>query len=206
MCFETLIPLAIGTGLSAAGGAINNSENTANAEAIAKARNNVLVSQTNKNNVIANDSRGIYNTRQDQFQPAALTAQQTDATGDRAAAINGNLPTINATSFPGAADSSSIVKTSIAKAISDALAKSQQTATAQAALGGYGDLFQRMGFQDADAGRRIQTDVNFAQANNALTPELQDFAANSASKPNSGFGGLLTGIGSAFGSYAGSHS
>jgi hypothetical protein len=134
-----------------------------------------------------------------------LTQQQTDATGARAGSINSNLPTINASTFPGAASSSEAVKSAIASSIGQALDTAKQKAASQAALGGYGDLFQRMGLQDADASRNIQTDVGFAQANNALTPQLQDFAEHDASRPNSGVGGLLTGIGSAFGSYAGAH-
>lgn len=205
MCFESIIPLAIGTALSVGGGLLNKNENDTNAANIATARNDVLASQLGKNNVIANESRGVFNDRLAQVQPAATGQLQTDVTGQRANSINSNMPTINASTFPGAADSSSLVKSSVAKAIGDALATSQQRATAHAKLGGFGDTFQRMGLQDTDASNKIGTSIGFAQANNALTPSLQDFAEQETYKPNSGIGGLFQGIGNAFGSYAGAH-
>lgn len=204
MCFPQLLAATAGAALGGAGAGITQSENTQNAQNISDARNNVLASQIAKNNTIADDARNIFDARAAQIQPAAVQQQQAGVTGERAASINGNLPTINASTFPGAADSSTLVKSAVAKAVGDALATAQQKATAQATLGGYGDLFQRMGFQDADASRKIQTDVGFAQSNNALTPQLQDFAEHDVTKPNSGLGAILSGAGNALGSFAGS--
>lgn len=204
MCFAQLATAAIGSALGGAGAGITQAENTQNAQNISDARNAVLLNQTGKNNAIAADSRGAFDTRMGQIQPAAVQQQQTDVSGQRAGMIDSNLPTINASTFPGSASSSEAVKSAIAQSVGQALDTARQKAASQAALGGYGDLFQRMGLQDSDASRKIQTDVGFAQANNALTPQLQDFAEHDASKPNSGLGAIFTGAGNALGSVAGS--
>lgn len=206
MCFDPAsLALALGGAvLSGVGSSINSNENTTNATNVANARNKVLLDELNKNNVLANDARGTFNTRLAAEQPAATTAQMGAVTGERTAAGTTNLPTINPTTMPGAADSSALVKSSVANAVNDALAKSEANATARGKLGGYGDLFFRQGMQDADAGRTIGTDVAGANANTALIPSLQDLAGADAYKPNSGLGGILQGLGSAFGTYGGS--
>lgn len=208
MCFgleAAWLPLLISAGVSAAGSAISSGEDKANAKRVAGARNDVLAHQLNLNTTLGDEARGTFNTRLDQVQPAAIAGQQADVTGQRAASIGSNLPTMTPATFPGAASSSSTTKNAYQTAIDDAVAKSQERATAQANLGGYGDLFFKQGMQDADASRSIATDVNFAKSNAALTPSLQDLAANSAYKPNSGIGAVLQGLGSAFGAYTGSH-
>lgn len=206
MCTGIELPLlltAIGGVASAAGGAISNGEDTANAKAIADARNGVLVDQLNKNTVLSNDARGKFVGSLDQVQPAAFGAAQDAATATRSNSITSNLPTISPNTFPGAADSSAQVKGAYEKAMEDALGKAQARAGEQAKLGGYGDMFFNQGIKDTDAGRYIGTDVNAAKANVSLIPALQDFKQAEVYKPNSGIGGILQGLGSIFGSYAG---
>lgn len=206
MCtgFEIPLALAAAGGLaSAVGGAVSSNEDTTNASNIANARNGVLVQQLNKNTTLGNDARGSFNGSMAQVQPAAFGTAQDAATTARENSITSNLPTITPNTFPGAADSSSLVKGAYASAMEDALAKAKTRATAQGQLGGYGDMFFNQGLKDADAGRQIGTDVNAAKANTALIPALQDFAQADVYKPNSGLGGILQGLGSAFGSFAG---
>lgn len=205
MCWEMVVPLAISGGISAIGGNISRGEDAANAKHIADARNKVLTDTMNQNTVLGNDARGHFNNRMVQVRPGAQDAQFAAGAGSRQASIDGNLPTITASTFPGAAESSSLVKGAMAEALEGALSKAHDRTAAQAKLGSYGDVFTGMGLQDNEANRNISTDVNFANANNALLPSLQDFAAQDAYTPNSGLGAVIQGLGSAYGSYAGSH-
>lgn len=205
MCWEIAIPMAISGVTSAIGGGISRGEDAANAAGIVKARNHVLTDTLNKNTALGDEARTQFNGRVTGMQPGAQDAQFAGTAASRAASIDGNLPTLSPSSFPGAAESSSLVKGAMADALEGALAKAHERTAAQAKLGSYGDTFTKMGLEDNQANRNISTDVNFAQANNALLPSLQDFAEQDAYKANSGLGSIIQGLGSAYGSYAGSH-
>lgn len=207
MCTGLEIPLlmtAIGGIASAAGGAMTRNDQQANATRDAAARNQVLTDTLGRNQTLANDARTHFDDRLASSQPTAMAANQGQATDSRLAALTGNMPAINPTTMPGAADAPTIVKTAISKALSDAMDKSNAKAGAQAQLGGYGDLFFNQGLADKAASDQIGTDVNFARSNIAMVPALQEMAANGVYQPISPIGGILQGLGSVAGSAAGS--
>jgi hypothetical protein len=203
MCWEVAIPLAAGVATSVAGSALTNQSEQSSAQNTANVRNAVLENTLKLNDGLSKDAEGVLSSRLAQVQPAAVASQQDLLTGSRQKAINANLPTINPTNMPGAADSSTLVKSAIAKALQEAMDQSDATAAAQAKLGGYGDLFLSQGLQNDNAARYIDTDIQDAKQNNDLLPQEQDLAANENYQPISPIGGILTGVGNSVAAAAG---
>lgn len=198
-----LIPLLLGGVTSAVGGAITSGQQNANAVNQANAENKVLTDTLTKNKALADDAQGQFATRLAAAQPAATTAQQAQLTGGRQNVITSNMPQINPTTMPGAADAPTIVKSAISQALTEAMDKANAKAAAQSQLGGYGDLFFNQGLQDQSTKNGIDTDVTDANANDNLITPLQQIAANGAYTPISPIGGILQGVGSTIGAAAG---
>lgn len=203
MCWEVAIPLAAGVATSVAGSALTNQSEQSSAQHTADVRNAVLDNTLKLNKGLSDDAEGVLSSRLAQVQPAAVSGQQQLLTDNRHNAINANLPAINPTNMPGAADGSTLVKSAIAKALQEAMDQSDATAAAQAKLGGFGDLFLSQGLQNDNAARYIDTDVQDAKQNNTLLPQEQDLAANQDYQPISPIGGILTGVGNSVAAAAG---
>lgn len=203
MCFSALLPLAAGVATSVIGNQMSQADAQSSAQHTADVRNQVLGGTTERNNALSKDATTIFNGRLGEVQPGAVQAQQGNLTATRQSALDNNLPTIDPNNMPGAADGSALVKSSIARALSEALDKSKETSAANAKLNGYGDLFLSQGLQDQNAGRYIDADTNAAKANNAILPQMQDIAANQNYQPLTGIGGVLSGIGNSVAAAAG---
>jgi hypothetical protein len=198
-----LIPLVLGAGTSAVGGAITSAQQNANATNQANAENAVLTDTLAKNAPLAADATSKFNVDLAGMQPGATAATQAGDTATRLNAIVGNMPTITPSTMPGAADAPTIVKNAISQSLAEALAKSKATATAQATLGGYGDLFLGQGLADQNTKEGIDSDISRANSNNALITPLQQIAANGAYTPISPIGGILQSAGTTLGAAAG---
>ena len=200
-----LLPL-LGAAASAAGGLITMKEQNANVQRAADARNKTMNATLLKNDSLAQDSRDKYNQRQQTATNDAVEADratQTDArTEDMTTAID-NAPkdAIEGVSISGSAPT--VVKSELAKRMSDALGKSKDQAKALGKLGGYGDSWLNQGMANADTGLDLGQNANFASGNMSIMPYQQDIAEVRSQKPISPLGGLLQGFGSMAGSFGG---
>jgi preprotein translocase subunit SecD len=205
MCTGLEIAALLGSGLSAAGGFVQQQEMAKNQQRMAEARNNELKRTLVKNDALAKQSRDTFNQRQQDASAERIEQERADKTDQRTQvleqAVDTAPPAVTSVSLSGSAPQ--VVQSEMAKRIGSALADGKQQAQAQAKLGGYGDSWLSQGFQDVEAGRGIAQDANFAAGNMALLPYQQDIAEMRAHKPISPIGGLLQGFGSMLGSYGG---
>lgn len=208
MCtgLEFILPL-IGAGLSAAGTAVTMNEQQKQAERQAEARNEELRRTLGKNDMLAQQSRDEYLRRQQDAKTNNMDQkiQQKQRTKEAVQQIDTKPQTV--ADVPLAGDAPAVIKSDIAKKMSDALGRSKAEAAAQAKLGSFGDAWLNQGFKDQALGRDLSVNQDFANGNMALLPYQQDFAEFKATKPISpagallsGFGGLLSGFGGSSGS------
>ena len=206
MCFGAelawLVPL-IASGLGVAGSVITTNEANANAARQAKSRNDELQRVMVRNDALAQQSRDAFANRATDIQPEQVQADQQQALDDRTAttmtAIDRPIPSI-----PLRGDAPQVVKSEIAKKMAEVFGAGRSEASRLAKLGARGDSWLNSGIQDTQAARDIGVSSNLAAGNLGILPHLQDFAENRAYKPISPFGAILSGLGGALGSYAGS--
>lgn len=192
--------------LSAGGSMIQQSEAQANAKRQADARNEQLRTTLAKNDQLADQSRELFDARKKQIDPNQTSADEAKAKADRQAELTQAVDTAPTPSAGNASISGSaptVVKSEIAKRVSSALDQARTDAKNQGTLGGYGDAWLNQGLADADVGRNLATNANFASGNMAILPYKQDIAEERAYKPISPIGGILQGLGSALGTYGG---
>lgn len=200
----TLGIMAVSAAASVAGGGLSARASLDNQNNIAAARNKVL-QETNATNLKhAADSR------------AALLSTLGKTTGDAAdqglaqtqAQTNRNVQaniTPSADAPVAAGDAPTVVKTSLAKAISDAADKSKSNAGAMANLQGYNLFNRQTGFGDQELTNDINLNNDAVRGNMALLPSLQDYEQIKADNGGtSTLGDILSGAGSLGAGYAGS--
>lgn len=206
MCTGLEILGAAGAAASAIGTMIQQQQANANQVRMAEARNNELKRTLIKNDALAQQSRDTFNERTQKINAEEMAADQDQATQTRedamTAAVDSAPQPAAEVALSGSAPA--VVKSELAKRMSDAITSTKQSAARQAKLAGYGDSWLNQGFKDVEAGRDIAQDANFASGNMALLPYQQDIAEMRAYKPISPLGGLLQGFGSMVSSYAGS--
>lgn len=205
MCTGFEIAALLGSGISAVGAGIQNSENEANQRRMAEARNEKLRGTLNKNDELAQDSREEFNKRRQNTTAEALEQDRADATQKRDDTLQQSVaespaPAANV-SLSGSAPE--VVKSELAKRMQTAMSDGKAQAKNLSKLSGYGDTWLNQGFADVEAGRGIAQDANFASGNMAILPYQQDIAETRAYEPISPIGGLLQGAGSMLGSFGG---
>ncbi len=205
MCtgLELILPL-LGTGLSFVGNSIQQKNLAAQAQAKVDARNRVLATTLGKNDILADQARGIFDTRLQEVQPEGFDNTQAEVTAERTATLESSIREPQPEDIPLSGSAPEVVKSEIAKRMLAAFESAKGQAQSLGKLGGYGDAFFQEGLSNAEAGNQISIPNNFARGNLGILPYLQDFAQVSATKSISPIGGLLAGFGNALGGFAGS--
>lgn len=194
-----------GPAMSAAGAMMQQNEMEENQARMAEARNEKLRTTLAKNDAIAEQSRDTFNQRKQQMQAdesAKAEQQAKDKRQDTLETAVEETPTSPA-DVPISGSAPTVVRSELAKRMSEAMSGAKGQAQRLGTLGGYGDAWLNQGFQDAAAGRDIAQQANFASGNMSILPYQQDIAETRAYKPISPIGGLLQGFGSMVGSYGG---
>lgn len=197
-----ILPMVVGTALSAGGKMIQQGEETKQAEDIAAARNKVLSDTLAKNSRIGDSTRATFNSNTDTYGAEPVAARQGAAEATRVADANSVATVPDA--LPTTADAPDIVKGEYAKQIANAVTKGKAKAAAGAKLGAFGDQWFKAGLGTDQASRDVSLQSGFASANRTLIPALQDFAEAKSYQPVSPLGGILMGAGGLLGSATGS--
>lgn len=200
------VTLAVG-GLSAAasvvGGGMQAAEAAKNNRRIAEARNKVLRETNAKNEILVKKNRDAFNKRIVESDKPKQAQDLQNMQADRGAAIAQNIaPT--ATETPIAGNAPEVVKSNLAKVFADAAERSKAKAAALGNLQGYGDVSRANTLGDSELGLGVNTNNNFAGGNMAILPYLQDFAEFRATKPSSGLGAIIAGLGGLGSQFVGS--
>lgn len=211
MCtgLELLAPI-LGSALSVGGTVMQQQAQQQQANQQARARNEVLQDTLLKNRRLAEQSRDQLGKRVQQTDAKSVNQQQNKAKGKRSKELvnaverTDAMKAMEGENLSGSAPE--IVGSDLAKRMQSVLDEGKESAVRQAKLGAYGDMWLKQGFNDADAGRDIGVLTNKAAGNSSVMPYAQDFAEWRATKPLSPIGQILTGLGGAVGSWAGSQS
>lgn len=198
----TLGLMAAGTVASVVGGQVASNESQNNAARIAKARNDVLNRTLAKNKAFADSSREIFDKRVGDIDGNAQAGIQ-QAQADRTANIQENVEAAPADPVSLPTSGPTVVKSALAKKLSDVFSESTDRAKRLGTLTGFGGFFQDEAIKDASANRDVGVNADSISGNMALMPSLQDFAQIAANKPSSGIGQMLSALGSVAGSAAG---
>ena len=190
-----MLGAAIGLGANILGGLISRSDGIENANAIAAARNAVLLDYLKKQKKLEMEGRGHLDTTVGTYAPG--NTQLADAQGARMGAIE---TTQGGMSDPGAVTVSRSapknVRGEIAKRMLTAFQDSTARAKAMGSLGGYGDQWSNNAVNIGDTGRKINTLQNFSRGNSAILQSQQDLAQIGATKEPSIWGPVLQAGGS----------
>lgn len=208
MCTGFELAAIAGAGLSTVGSVVGMSEQNANMRRAADARNNELNRTLLKNDSLADQSRDEFAKRQQGATNEAIEKDRQDATDQRTSDLTQAVDSAPQDAVQGESISGSaptVVKSDLAKRMSEALGKSKDQAQKLGALGGYGDSWLNQGLADQETGRNLQVNANRAAGNMSILPAMQDIAETRSQKPISPFGAILQGAGSMLGSYGGSH-
>lgn len=201
MCLSLLAALG-GGALSAGGAMISNRAGERQAADIAKARNDELRKTMVKNDAIAMQTRDRFGDRAAGYNDTNFQQSADAAVGARTAPLEAAVtePSIAA---PISGSAPEVVRSELARVMSDTMAKGKAQAKALGKVGSYGDTWFNQGVENTSAGRDIGVMNDQAQGNLGILPYLQDFAEISATKPISPLGGIMSGIGNMIGSFSG---
>lgn len=204
MCTGLEIALLAGSaGLSGTGALLDRREDERAGRRAVDANNRVLSEIMAKNDAIADQSRGRFDTALRSVAPPNFAANQDAATAKRTGTITSGLtaPDVGAINISQSAPD--VVRSEFAKRFAEASDFSRGRGEALGKLGGFGDAVFNQGLMNEDARRNIGTDANLAGGNLALLQTLQDLEQVQAFKPRSPLGGVLRGAGSLLASAAG---
>lgn len=213
MCIPGLDPLSLGllaagTAASVGGTMMQRSEQQAANAREVEARNAVLRDNLARMAVFQKQNATQQSALMNKFTPASQQQNQTDATAARDAQITGAIPTAaseaGATPPPLTGSQPQIIKSDLAGKMLGAFQTATNAAKANAALGSYNDAWANNNFGITDTARNIDTTNSLAQGQAAILPSQQDLAAASVYQPPSGFGGMLSGLGSLMAGLGGS--
>lgn len=204
MCDPFTAALLVGgTVASVAGKSIATSESNKQMAAIVKARNKVLNDTLEKNKVYADRSRQVFDERVGDISTDA-SMDIANAQNQHASNIEANIPAAAPVESGGLpASSPKVVKSALAKKLSDIFSESTAQAKRTGALTGYGGFFQDQAIADAGANRDVGVNADMISGNMRLMPALQDYAEIGATKPSSGLGQILSALGGMASSAAG---
>jgi len=187
--------LTVASTAASLGGKLLGSSNEAkNAQAKINARNAAAQQEQQRQRIFqqSNDA-AINNTLQDM---SSETQQQSfgDLVAKREQAYTENAPP--AAEFATISESTpQVVKSDLAKRVSDAISKSKAQAKALAKVGATGDVFQNNGLSINQAANSIGTTNGMARGSLTTNITEQTAAANNAGNKSSLFGDLLSGAG-----------
>jgi hypothetical protein len=165
--------------------------------AIAHARNKVLGAENARQDQYASAATGYKDAAQQTLTRDAQEASRSNLADKRNSTIQGNISQDGSYDIPTAGSAPSVIKTQLAKRISDALAAGRDRGSALAKLGSWNDLNFENGVNLTNSGSNINQLGNFATGSAGVVPlELQ--GANNA---GAGFGlaGDILGVGGQFG-------
>jgi hypothetical protein len=199
MCFDpvSLALMAASTAASVGGNVISNNEAEKNMKAQQVARNQVLDQFLKKQNGYQDQNAAAFDKQTDSMSADQNAQSQTEAVDNRNAAIEratGTEPT-SASAIPLSGSAPSVVKQEIAKRVGDAFTAATDNVKKQAKAASYGDVFAKNNIGIQDASNNIGTTNSLARDEAALLPARQDLAAATAYKPPSGWGTILSGLG-----------
>lgn len=183
-------PLSIAGAALSIGGMVAQNQG---AKAAVSAREGVMNAEAARQAAIRDQQKATFDTSLNQLDQPAQQADLKKNQDARAAAVNSIVtPTNPAVPVTGSAPT--IVKSTIAKALSDALAYGKKQGIAQGNLAGYGDLNFDNGVNLARSGIRQAQLGNFSAGSSAVVPsELE--AANRKGAGMRSFGQVLSGAG-----------
>lgn len=204
MCVETLIMAALSAGLSAVGGQMARSEQQKNTARQVRARNEELRAERERQHQYLEENARYNQQAQAKFQEKSQEKRQAENADARVAENVSAVPQVSAQDVPLAGSTPEIVKGELAKRMLEAHQASTDRAKALGQLKSYDDTWMQNGFDVNQASRKVDTVNNFSRGSAALLPYSQDFAQYAATKPSSGMGELLQGLGGFVGSAAGS--
>jgi hypothetical protein len=157
-----------------------------------------------QNDRLSDQNKEIFDQRTDKLSPEAQKQQQAEATASRTQTLSDAVSTAPpAGEIPLSGSAPDIVKSEVAKKMSDTIQFGKDQAKALGAAGGYGDTWFGNSLDTAGAGRDIGVNNNFATGNLGILPYAQDFAQIEATKPMGMLPGIMMGAGNALGSFAG---
>ena len=177
-------------GANILGGLMGRRDSIDNANAVAAARNDVLLRYLKQQRGLENEGRGHLKGTVDTYAPG--NTQLPDAQGARTDAITtavGGMSDPNAVAVSRSAPKN--VRGEIAKRMLTAFEDSTARAKAMGSLGGYGDQWSNNNANIVDTGRKINTLNNFSRGNSAILSSQQDLAQIGATKEPSIWGPIL---------------
>jgi hypothetical protein len=206
MCTGIELALAAGAmGLSAGGGMIARNEANNDAARMMNAKNEELKQVLAREEAFQKDNYANFDKTLGNFAQPKQEAAVADATTQRqdAAVANMKAPDVAASEIPLGGNTPEIIKSSIAKSMSDAFSKTTQLARDRAKLGAYSDVWGGNDRNVTNTGLGVESNNAMSRSWASLLPSLQDFAAYAAHKPSSGLGETMQVIGNMMGGFAG---
>lgn len=184
--------MAASAALSAGGAAITRSEQDANANSIASARNGVLQQYLDRQRKLGQEGRGYFDKRMEDYAPGKQGEALDKAQTERTDSILKDVSAPNTDAIPLTGSTPQVVKGEIAKRMLTTFQQATDRAKAAGKVGGYGDTWLGNNFGVADTARRVGTVNNFSQNEAALLPNEQQFAEIAARKQPSMWGPILS--------------
>lgn len=195
--FDPVSLAIMGGGMAAklGGDLISRRDAIENANAIAEARNSVLLKYLSDQKKLEQEGRGYLKTTLDTYAPG--NTQLPDAQAARTGVITS---TMGGPSDPGditvSRSAPKNVRGTIAKRMLASFEDATERAKAMGSLGGYGDQWSNNNAGIVDTGRRINTLNNFSRGNSGILSSQQDLAQIGATQQPSIWGPVLSAGGS----------
>jgi hypothetical protein len=191
---------------SVGGGILSRNDAMSNAQAEARARNQILSSKIgNLEGIYNNTNKPAFDSLMAGYSPGAQSAGLASSQDKRAGANAANVSADNASSIPISADAAPAVKAAYARKMQDAVDYATNYAKSQGKLGGYSDQWFNNNLNNQEAGRQIGFGNSLAEGQKSLIGPEQDAAAAASYKTPSIWGPALQGLGSLGAAYAGAN-
>lgn len=202
MC--TGIELAL-MGASVAGNLIHANEVQDQQDAVVAAQNQQLQQFLQRNRDRSAEATALFEERREAVSEDAVKKTQADATQKRTEDLHQAVESAPAAAAPIKGTSATVIGDVFKNAKERETTRSKDRAGALAKTSGFGDLITQLGFDNADAGRKVASIGNLAASDANLLPALQDLAGAEASLNNQPglFGQILSGVGTGAASYFG---
>jgi hypothetical protein len=192
-----LLALGLGTLASVGGSMYARNEADNNAAAVMRARNAALMDSLARQRKFQEENQLALDSAFDRFAQPVQEEQQQKAVEDRTAGVLGNAvaPSPDASDIPLNGNAPKVIRSAIAKRMSDAFAKTTDRARATAKLGAYGDMWGKNDIAVNNTGHKVGMFNNFSRGEAALLPADQELAGYVAHKPSSGIGESIAALG-----------
>lgn len=205
MCTGAELALAAAsTAASGIGSMMQQNEATKNAQRIQNARNAELDALRTRNKTLADEATGIFEDRLSRQTPEEQQAAQGDIEQKRISELVGAAEAIPQADVSLSGSAPDIVRNEFAKRIGDSVSRASKDAASLGKLGAFSQIQFDNALDNQKTANNISVPVGFAQSNTQMLPYLQNEAEMNATKPSSGIGQILQGVGTAGGYLAGS--